>query len=77
MHKARVFKSGGSEAVHIPKEYRFKSNKDLVIRKIGNVIMIYPLHDAWNIMRQGIESFTDDFMAERNQPTEVDQREEF
>jgi len=39
MAKARVFKSGNSQAVRLPKEFRVKS-KELEIYKRGNTIVL-------------------------------------
>ena len=39
MAKARVFKSGNSQAVRLPKEFRVKS-KELEIYKRGNAIVL-------------------------------------
>ena len=39
MAKARVFKSGNSQAVRLPKQFRVKS-KELVIYRRGNAIVL-------------------------------------
>lgn len=74
MYKAKLFKNGGSQAVRLPKEYRIKE-KEVIIKKDGDLILIYPRSKAWEILRAGIRKFPKDYMADRNQPREVEQRD--
>jgi antitoxin VapB len=39
MAKARVFKSGNSQAVRLPKEFRFASNEVEIFRRGGDVVL--------------------------------------
>jgi antitoxin VapB len=39
---AKVFQSGNSQAVRIPKEFRFKNQDELFIKKIGDSILLTP-----------------------------------
>lgn len=41
MQTATIFKSGNSQAVRIPKDYRF-DEKELTINKVGDVVMLIP-----------------------------------
>lgn len=41
MKTARVFKSGNSQAVRLPQEFRFDED-EVVIRKVGHVVMLLP-----------------------------------
>ena len=75
MNMAKVFKSGRSQAVRLPKEFRFRT-KEVVINKIGDMVVLFPRSKGWDIMARGIERFTDDFMADRNQPPKPEKREE-
>jgi len=54
MVEAKVFKSGNSQAIRLPKEYRFSSDT-VRINKIGNVLVIIPDDDPWANFREGIE----------------------
>lgn len=62
--------------IKIPEKFRINDNK-VYMKKTGNVIHIIPYHDAWKIMVDSTNSFSDDFMEDRNQPTEQQQRETF
>jgi antitoxin VapB len=76
MDTAKLFKNGQSQAVRLPKAYRFEGNR-VHIKKMGNAVVLLPYDDPWQIMWDSLDGFTDDFMLERNQPTEVDVRESF
>ncbi len=67
MKTAKVFNSGGSQAVRLPKEYRF-DEEEVYIKKFDNVVLLYPKKDPWAPLLQSIEGFSDDFMESRNQP---------
>ena len=75
MDTARVFKSGNSQAVRIPKEYVL-NDKEYYIQKIGNVLILKPVSDPWKGLRDSLSKFTDDIFDDgRNQPQDVDVRE--
>ena len=57
---AKIFENGRSQAVRLPKQYRF-SGSEVFIRKLGDVVMLIPKDRAWNTFLEGIDSFTDDF----------------
>jgi len=75
MDKARVFKSGNSQAVRLPKEYQLSTN-EVYIRKIGNMIILLPKADIWSNFEKSLDMFDDSFMTDRVQP-EQDEREGF
>ncbi|NLF97609.1 MAG: AbrB/MazE/SpoVT family DNA-binding domain-containing protein, partial [Candidatus Riflebacteria bacterium] len=41
MKTAKIFQNGQSQAVRLPKEFRFKG-KEVFVKKIGNAIMLLP-----------------------------------
>lgn len=72
---AKIFKTGRSQAVRIPKKYRFKSNT-VTIRKQGDSIILTPQKDVtWD------EFFKDhicpDFLLERENVQTTQKREFF
>ena len=74
MLRTRVFKSGNSQAVRIPKEYHIDGD-ELFINKIGNTIVIFPQDDPWEIFKDSLSDFSDDYFVDgRNQP-EIQKRE--
>ncbi len=78
MATAKVFQSGNSQAIRIPKEMR-TTLPELVIRKVGDGYILFPVDDPWFPLRLSIGQMPDDFMPERDQPAwdEVPEREEF
>ena len=65
----------GVQAIRIPK--RMKINDDKVyLKKVGNALYIIPFHSPWQNMIESVESFTTDFMDNREQPVDQ-QRESF
>lgn len=75
MQTAKIFINGRSQAVRLPKEFRFSGN-DVYIKKIGNMVVLLPKDDPWSSLVNSLDEFTDDFMNSRNQP-ELDSREQF
>lgn len=71
---AKVFKSGNSQAVRLPKEFRFTVDEVDVSRE-GDAIILRPhpegKHD-WSSLRSALKrGVSDDFMKDgREQPTE-------
>jgi antitoxin VapB len=73
MNTAKIFKTGRSQAVRLPKKYRFDTD-EVGINKIGNVIVLYPQDSAWAPLLDASGNFTEDFMADRDQPAKPDNR---
>lgn len=68
MKTVKIFKSGNSQAVRIPKEYQM-GEEELIINKIGNTIILFPQDDPWKLFKSSIHDFSDDFFADgRKQP---------
>lgn len=75
MDTAKLFQNGQSQAVRLPKEYRFEGDR-VAIKRIGRAVMLLPLSDPWNVMEEGIKRFSEDFMSERKQPKKPQRRED-
>ena len=63
MDTAKIFTNGKSQAVRLPKEYRF-AGEEVYIRKLGDVVYLFPKTSAWEVFMAGLNGFSDDFMAE-------------
>lgn len=74
MKIAKLFTNGRSQAVRLPKEYRFTED-EVFITRVDDMVILYPRRKGWHLLARGIERFTGDFMAERDQPTGPDERE--
>ncbi|KUG24524.1 vapb protein (antitoxin to vapc) [hydrocarbon metagenome] len=75
MNTAKIFTNGRSQAIRLPKEYRFQGN-EVYINKIDDIVVIMPKNKKMASLMNTIDKFTDDFMEERNQPP-VQSREDF
>jgi antitoxin VapB len=48
MAKAKIFQTGGSQAVRLPKEFRFpEGEREVSIRRVGRRIILEPA-DEWS-----------------------------
>ncbi|HPO04015.1 MAG TPA: type II toxin-antitoxin system VapB family antitoxin [Bacillota bacterium] len=71
METAKLFANGKSQAIRLPKEYRF-SGDEVYIKKVGNTVMLFPKERAWETFLEGLNSFTDDiFVGGRNQSVQT------
>lgn len=75
MKTAKLFQNGQSQAVRLPKEFRFEDDH-VFIKKSGNIVILIPAKDSWNSLIDSLDKFSDDFMAERKQP-KIQSRESF
>lgn len=75
MKTAKIFQNGQSQAVRLPKEFRF-DDTEVFIKKSGPVVCLIPKTDSWDVLFDSLKKFSKDFMTERVQP-EQDKRESF
>ena len=67
MDTARLFQSGRSQAVRLPKEYRFEGT-EVVVQHFGNGVLLLPLDDPWQTLAAGLAAFEPGFVLTRAQP---------
>lgn len=60
MLTAKLFTNGSSQAVRLPKEFRFIGS-EVYAQKIGETVMLVPKNKAWETFLEGIAGFTDDY----------------
>jgi antitoxin VapB len=46
--RAKLFKSGGSQAVRLPKEFRFEGEEEVLVYRRGNRVILEPLKKTWS-----------------------------
>ena len=63
METAKLFENGRSQAVRLPKKYRF-SGDEVLIRRLGRAVILLPKDEAWQAFLDGIHTFTPDFMED-------------
>ncbi len=67
MKTAKLFQNGRSQAVRLPKEYRFEGD-EVFVKKVGNAVILLPGVNSWEPLFASLSQFSDDFMETRNQP---------
>ena len=74
MKTAKLFLNGRSQAVRLPKEFRFEGS-EVYIKRLGKMVVLLPRDDPWAPLIESLDMFSDDFMAEHNQPAEQQTRD--
>jgi len=69
MKIARLFRNGQSQAVRLPKEFRFDGDF-VYVKKSGNAVVLLPAKGVWESLVESLDKFSPDFMSERAQPKE-------
>ncbi|ODN41535.1 AbrB/MazE/SpoVT family DNA-binding domain-containing protein [Piscirickettsia litoralis] len=64
MAKSRIFKSGNSQAVRLPKEMRLDGD-EVIIHRLGDALLIQPVYETWLDVYNHMPDVSDDFMEER------------
>lgn len=72
---AKLFQNGSSQAVRLPKEYRF-DGEEVYINRIGNMVVLIPKDDPWRSLLDSLGTVSGDFLANRDQGA-YEPREQF
>ncbi len=67
MDTARLFQSGRSQAVRLPKAYRF-AGTEVAVKHFGNGVLLLPVDDPWEMLEAGLAAFEPGFVLTREQP---------
>ena len=67
MKTTTIFKNGYSQAVRLPKEFRFDGKKVYIVKR-GDTVVLIPYREPWNTLFESLDQFSDDFLPSRNQP---------
>lgn len=68
MDTAKIFWSGRSQAVRLPKDFRFDAEK-VRIRKHGNAVILEPVTEDWTWLDAVVGKLDEDFLSgAREQP---------
>jgi len=74
METVKLFANGQSQAVRLPKSYRFEG-EEVYARKIGYTVMLFPKDSAWATFLNGLKGFSDDFMDNGRELVKEQKRE--
>ena len=67
MKTAKLFRNGQSQAVRLPKEFRFEDGF-VYIKKSANAVILIPAKNSWDSLFASLGAFSADFMSERRPP---------
>ncbi len=75
MESAKLFQNGRSQAVRLPKSFRFEGD-EVYIKKVAEGVLLIPKSQSvWDIWEKNLTKCEEPFMIERNQPEAEQQRE--
>ena len=77
MESAKLFKNGRSQAVRLPKAYRFEGNEVYVKKVAGGVLLLSKKQSLWDLWEKNLLKYDTPFMMERKQPIQQQERESF
>ena len=69
MKTAKLFRNGRSQGVRLPREFRFEGDH-VFLKRVGNGVLILPSKKGWDTLTSSLSQFSEDFMAERDQPAQ-------
>ena len=58
MMTAKLFENGRSQAVRLPKEYRFNGD-EVAINKVGDIVILMPKENKWSAFLNSLELFSE------------------
>ena len=73
METAKLFWSGRSQAVRLPKEFRFRG-KEVRIRRHGTAVILEPVADDWSWLDAIASKLDDDFVQAVNEQPQGQER---
>lgn len=74
METAKIFENGRSQAVRLPKKYRF-SVDEVIVQRLGASLILTPKEKIVDTFLRSLDEFTDDFMADGRYTGKTDKRE--
>ena len=67
MELVKVVTVDGNQMVRIPKEYRIDVDK-VYVNRVGSVLVVTPENKMEEAFEEGLNGFTEDFMADGRPP---------
>jgi antitoxin VapB len=61
MKTAKIFRSGNSQAVRIPKEFQL-AGKEVEIERQGDALLLRSRQKSWDTLTKSLTKFTQDYM---------------
>ena len=74
MDTAKLFVNGRSQALRLPKAYRFEG-KEVYIKKIAQGVLLIPKNESvWDIWEKNLNKYDEPLIINRNQPSSQQER---
>jgi antitoxin VapB len=70
MDTAKIFTNGRSQAVRLPKEFRFDDD-EVFIKRVGDAVVLLPRR-GWGTLFAALDAFEPGFSITRDQPEQQD-----
>jgi antitoxin VapB len=70
---AKVFTTGRSQAIRLPKEFRVDTD-EVYLKRTREGFLVIP-RDPWELFREGVAESSDDFFADGRVQPAVEQRD--
>jgi len=74
METAKIFENGRSQAVRLPKKFRFNVD-EVVVQQLGDAVILVPKESLWKIFMEGLEGFTSDICEDGRDQGVQEERE--
>lgn len=68
MDTAKLFINGRSQAIRLPKAYRFEGDEVYIKRVAQGVLLIPKDKTIWSVWERNLNQYDGPFMADRDQP---------
>jgi antitoxin VapB len=73
MERAKIFWSGRSQAVRLPKDFRFQG-EEVRIRRHGSAVILEPMAEDWAWLDAIVSKLDEDFVQAANEQPEQQER---
>ena len=74
METAKIFETGRSQAVRLPKKFRF-SVDEVVVQQLGDAVLLVPKESLWQTFLDGLDGFTDEIFENGREQGAQEERE--
>jgi len=74
MNTAKLFQNGRSQAVRLPKSFRFDGD-EVFVHRVGNAVVLLPMQHSWDALFQSLDNFSEDFMQDGRQQPSMQERD--
>jgi antitoxin VapB len=75
MTMAKLFMNGRSQAVRLPREFRFEDEDEVIIKRMGDIVMLIPKNKWEDIFINALKNFPADVGFDRADNKTVQRRD--